>query len=69
MASLSTEKALSYEARAEVPSGANNEAIWLEGKASYNSTKALSAQIASPRGEAMTSARKPALKAKFRAKP
>jgi len=62
IASLSVEKALSYKVRAEAPCVANSKATSLEGKA-------LSAQIASYRGEAMTSARKPAFKAKFRAKP
>ena len=69
VALLSTEKALSCEARAEAPSGANNEFTSLEGKALYSSAKALSAHIALPRGEAMTSARKSAFKAKSRAKP
>ena len=51
------------------PSGANSEVTSLKGKTQYSSAKALSAQIASPLGEAMPSARKSAFKTKFRAKP
>ena len=66
---FSFEKAMSCEVRTEAPSGANTEATSHEGKVLYSSAKALSAQIASPCGEAMTSARKPAFKVKLRAKP
>ena len=41
-----------------VPSGANNEVTSLKGRALNSSAKALSAQIASPCGEALPSARK-----------
>ena len=52
-ASLSAEKAMSCGVRAEALTSANNEATSLEGKVLYSSAKALSAQIASPCGEAI----------------
>ena len=77
--SLAT-KTLTREARVEAPFSVDSEVTLLEGKALLNSAKlafnsgakALSAQIASPCGEAIPAsplARRTASKAKFRVKP
>ena len=72
VASLSVAEALSSEPRIEAPFNANSEATSVKIKAILNSTKELSAKIASPYDEAILTShptRRSSSKAKSRVKP